>query len=88
MDFEGKSDVLCHQRIKSPSRLYCCFQNFLQISIGGHQSTKLQIPVQRQELLHVGVSFLNLPRELVEDQGPTVVEYDAQKAALHISNAA
>ena len=33
------------------------------------------------------VSFLNLPRELAEDRGLTVVEYGAQKATLHLSNA-
>ena len=34
------------------------------------------------------VSFLNLLRKLAEDRGLTVVEYGAQKAALHLSNAA
>ena len=34
------------------------------------------------------VSFLNLPRELAEDRGLTVVEYGAQKAIPHLSNAA
>ena len=33
------------------------------------------------------VSFLNLPRELTEDRGLTVVEYGAQKAAPHLLNA-
>ena len=33
------------------------------------------------------VCFLNLPRELVEDQGLTVVEYGAQKVALYLPNA-
>ena len=34
------------------------------------------------------VSFLNLPRELAEDRGLTMVEYGTQKVALHLSNAA
>ena len=34
------------------------------------------------------VSFLNLPRELAEDRGLTMVEYGTQKAAPHLSNAA
>ena len=34
------------------------------------------------------VSFLNLPRKLAEDGDLIVVEYGAQKAANHLSNAA
>ena len=33
------------------------------------------------------LSFLYLPKKLVEDQGLIMVEYGAQKATLHLSNA-
>ena len=33
-----------------------------------------------------GCKLLNLPKELVEDQGLIVIEYGSQKAALHLSN--
>ena len=38
--------------------------------------------------MHLDVSFLNLPRELAEDQGLTVVEYGAQRVVPHLSNVA